>query len=163
MRWRTPTTTTIDLMNIGAAAKASGISAKMIRHYESIGLIAKVGRSDAGYRRYGSEDVARLRFIRHARDAGFSTPDIARLLSLWRDDGRTSAEVKRLAQRHLQELHERIGELHAIAGALAHLVEHCQGDARPSCPILDALARPDALAPRTAASPAPRRLRARGV
>lgn len=126
-------------MNIGEAARASGISARMIRHYEAIGLLPGSARSDAGYRRYGPDDLERLAFVRRARDVGFSSDDIAQLLSLWRDDARPAREVKALAGGHLEHIRRQIAELERIAGALAHLVEHCHGDDRPSCPILDAL------------------------
>lgn len=126
-------------MNIGAASKASGVSIKMIRHYESLGLVPRVTRRDSGYRDFGDADVARLAFIRRARAAGFSTAGIRELLSLWAGR-RPARDVRRLAERHLHELDARIGELRAIAETLAHLVEHCRGDDRPECPILDALA-----------------------
>jgi MerR family copper efflux transcriptional regulator len=127
-------------MNIGQAADASGVSAKMIRHYESIGVIPEPPRSDAGYRRYADADVQRLRLVRHARAVGFGTPEIKRLVSLWEDKRRPAREVKRLAQAHLEEIEGRLAELRLIAGALAHLVSHCHGDERPECPILDSLA-----------------------
>jgi len=127
-------------MNIGEAARASGVSAKMIRYYESIGLLGQVDRSPAGYRVYSGSDVHLLRFIRRARDLGFSVEGIARLVALWQDRERSSAEVKRIAYQHVGELERRIGELRAMAETLRHLAEHCHGDARPDCPILEDLA-----------------------
>jgi Cu(I)-responsive transcriptional regulator len=127
-------------MNIGQAAAASGVSAKMIRHYESIGLIA-AARSANGYRVYAERDVAVLRFIRHARDLGFPLEDVRRLLALWQDRGRASAEVKRLALAHVEALESKADSLRSMAASLRHLAAHCQGDARPDCPILDDLAR----------------------
>jgi MerR family copper efflux transcriptional regulator len=112
----------------------------MIRHYESIGVIPRPPRSEAGYRRYGHADVQRLRLLHHARAVGFGTPEIKRLISLWEDTRRPAREVKRLAQAHLDEIEARIEELRLIAGALSHLVSHCRGDERPECPILDSLA-----------------------
>lgn len=130
-------------MNIGEAARASGISARMIRHYEAIGLLPGSARTDAGYRRYGPDDLQRLAFVRRARDAGFSSGEIARLLSLWQDDARPAREVRALAAGHLERIRQQIADLGRIADALSHLVEHCHGDERPACPILDALAAPD--------------------
>ena len=127
-------------MNIGQAAAASGVSAKMIRHYESIGLIA-AARSANGYRVYAERDVAVLRFIRHARDLGFPLEDVRRLLALWQDRGRASAEVKRLALAHVEALESKADSLRNMAASLRHLAAHCHGDARPDCPILDDLAR----------------------
>ena len=127
-------------MNIGQAAAASGVSAKMIRHYESIGLIA-AARSANGFRVYAERDVAVLRFIRHARDLGFPLEDVRRLLALWQDRGRASAEVKRLALAHVEALESKADSLRSMAASLRHLADHCQGDARPDCPILDDLAR----------------------
>ena len=127
-------------MNIGDAAAASGVSAKMIRHYESIGLIA-ASRSGNGYRVYADRDVALLRFIRHARDLGFPLEGIRRLLALWQDRGRASAEVKRLALAHVDALESKADSLRTMAASLRHLAAHCHGDARPDCPILDDLAR----------------------
>lgn len=127
-------------MNIGDAAVASGVSAKMIRHYESIGLIS-TQRSGNGYRVYADRDVALLRFIRHARDLGFPLDDVRRLLALWQDRGRASAEVKRLALAHVDALETKADSLRSMAASLRHLAAHCHGDARPDCPILDDLAR----------------------
>lgn len=129
-------------MNIGEAATATGISAKMLRHYEEIGLIS-ARRSMNGYRSYGMDDIAVLRFIRHARDLGFPLSEVRRLLDLWRDRGRASAEVKRLAMSHVAALEEKARALNAMAASLRHLAAHCHGDERPDCPILDDLARKD--------------------
>ncbi|UJP04822.1 MAG: Cu(I)-responsive transcriptional regulator [Nitrosomonas sp.] len=126
-------------MNIGQAARASGVSAKMIRHYETIGLIVKAARSLSGYRHYQARDVHTLRFIRRARMAGFSTVQIKKLLSLWQDR-QPAREVKQLAAEHLIDLQARITELESIAQALTQLIEHCHGGERPECPILDNLA-----------------------
>ena len=127
-------------MNIGEAARSSGVSAKMIRHYEATGLMPRAARSLSGYRRYTDEDVHTLRFIRRARDNGFDTAAIGRLLSLWRDRRRPAREVKRLALEHVDALGRRIAELQSIAAALAHLAGTCHGGERPECPILDAFA-----------------------
>ena len=127
-------------MNIGEAAAASGVSAKMIRHYEAIGLLS-AARSANGYRVYGEREVAVLRFIRHARDLGFPLEDVRRLLGLWQDRQRASAEVKKLALAHVAALETKAGSLRAMAASLRHLATHCHGDARPDCPILEDLAR----------------------
>jgi MerR family transcriptional regulator, copper efflux regulator len=127
-------------VNIGDAAAASGVSAKMIRHYEAIGLLS-AARSANGYRVYGERDVAVLRFIRHARDLGFPLEDVRRLLTLWGDRQRASAEVKRLALAHVAALEDKARALATMADSLRHLAAHCHGDARPDCPILDDLAR----------------------
>jgi MerR family copper efflux transcriptional regulator len=126
-------------MNIGAAAQASGVSAKMIRHYESLGILPQAARSDAGYRRYTDADVARLAFVRRARAAGFSLAETGRLLALWTSDRRTARDVRALAAHHLADVRARLVELQAIADTLEHLVAHCHGDERPECPIMDAL------------------------
>ena len=123
-------------MNIGQAAAASGVSAKMIRYYESIGLLPAARRTDSGYRFYTDEDVHVLRFIRRARDLGFSLADIAELLALWRDQRRASADVKRIALEHVVALERKIAELQGMASTLRTLAAHCHGDARPDCPIL---------------------------
>jgi len=127
------------LMDIGRASKASGVSVKMIRHYEAIGLLAKVARTSANYRLYRESDVHTLRFIRRARTLGFSTDEIGNLLSLWQNKSRSSATVKKIAGQHVEELHRKIAELKAMADTLAHLAKHCHGDQRPDCPILDDL------------------------
>ena len=129
------------MMNIGQASHASGVSAKMIRHYESLGLLPKARRSDAGYRQYDDIAVHQLRFIRRARDLGFDTKEIATLLALWRNKRRSSAEVKRVALVHMKALDERIAALQSVQRTLAHLAHCCAGDDRPDCPILDDLAR----------------------
>ncbi|RBP17218.1 Cu(I)-responsive transcriptional regulator [Roseiarcus fermentans] len=128
-------------MNIGAAAAASGVTAKMIRHYESIGLARPAERRANAYRDYGERDVHDLRFIKRARRLGFSTAEIAALLALWRDSARPSREVRRIAERHVAELEARIAEMQAMAGTLRALVGACCGDERPDCPILDDLAQ----------------------
>ena len=138
-------------MNIGNAARVSGVSAKMIRHYEDIGLIPRARRTDSGYRMYMGNDVHTLRFIRQARSLGFSIKQIEELLNLWRDQRRPSSKVKALALAHVAELDERIRELEAMKQTLQELAAHCHGDDRPECPILDRLAAPSpAAAPRAA-------------
>lgn len=127
------------LVTIAQAAKLSGISAKMIRHYETIGLIKPPVRGDNRYRHYGEADLRELEFIHRARALGFSFADIRQLLSLWRDRQRSSAEVKTIAQRHIQELDQKAASLTAMSRTLKTLVETCHGDNRPSCPILEAL------------------------
>lgn len=123
-------------MNIGDAAKASGVSAKMIRYYESTGLIPAPGRTGAGYRVYSDSDVQMLRFIRRSRDLGFPVERIAELLALWRDRSRHSADVKRLAQDQIDGLERKIAEMQAMKETLQHLADACCGDHRPDCPIL---------------------------
>lgn len=139
-------------MNIGQASKASGVSAKMIRHYERVGLFPEVARSDTGYRQYASSDVETLRFIRRARDLGFPVDAIRDLLLLWQDRCRPSRQVKALAQAHIDELEEKLQELQAMKATLEHLVDHCHGDDRPECPILDTL-ESDGSLPRADARP----------
>jgi MerR family copper efflux transcriptional regulator len=126
-------------MNIGDAAKASGVSAKMIRHYESVGLFPEASRSEGGYRQYGDKEVSTLRFIRHSRDLGFSIEQIRELLGLWQNRKRPSRQVKALAQAHLAELQAKLKELQAMQATLQHLVHCCHGDDRPDCPIIDTL------------------------
>ena len=128
------------LMNIGQAATASGVSAKMIRHYEGVGLLPEAVRTDSGYRQYAPGEVNTLRFIRHSRDLGFSIEQIRQLLGLWQDRERPSREVKALAQAHMAQLDAKLQELQAVKAALAHLVACCHGDERPDCPIIDGLA-----------------------
>ncbi len=128
-------------MNIGQAASASGVSAKMIRHYEAIGLIGEAVRTASGYRVYSDHEVHTLRFIRRSRDLGFSVPQIRELLALWRDQGRASADVKRIALGHVEELRAKMVEIEAIINTLIHLAEHCHGDDRPDCPIIHELAQ----------------------
>lgn len=128
------------LFNIGRAAEASGVSTKMIRHYESVGLLPAAGRTVAGYRIYRDSEVHTLRFIRRARDLGFSMKEIGALVGLWQNRGRASGDVKKLADRHTRQLDEKIRELQAMRDTLAHLAEHCHGDDRPDCPILEDLA-----------------------
>lgn len=130
-------------MNIGAAAKASRVSAKMIRYYEQIGLIPAASRTDSGYRAYTQAEVHQLRFIRRARDLGFSVAEIGDLLNLWNDQSRQSADVKRLAQAHIAELDRRIESMQQMAATLKALIRSCAGDERPNCPILLTLEQPD--------------------
>lgn len=123
-------------MNIGEAAKKSGLTAKMIRYYESIGLLAPAGRSASGYRHYTEQDLHALAFIRRSRDFGFSLEEVGQLLALWQDRSRASADVKALATRHIDELNRKIAELSSLRDTLQDLSDHCQGDHRPDCPIL---------------------------
>ena len=134
-------------MNIGEAAKASGVSAKMIRHYESVGLFPEAARTDSGYRQYAGQEISTLRFIRHSRDLGFSIEQIRELLGLWQNRRRPSRQVKALAQAHLRELDAKLLELHAMRGALEHLVSCCAGDERPDCPIIEGLADNQSMLP----------------
>ena len=129
-------------MHIGEAARASGVSAKMIRHYESAGLLPPAQRTEAGYRVYGERELHALRFVRHARDLGFSLVQIQALLGLWQDRARPSREVKALAQAHIRELEQKAQELLAMKATLEQLVHCCHGDDRPDCPILETLANP---------------------
>lgn len=126
-------------MNIGEAAKISGINAKLIRHYESIGIIPKASRSDAGYRTYSEADVHILSFVKRARSLGFSMKEIKKLVSLWRNKSRASFEVKSLALKHVEEMETKINELQEMVKTLRHLSKNCHGDHRPDCPILDNL------------------------
>jgi len=123
-------------MNIGQAAAASGVSAKMLRYYEGIGLISEAGRTEAGYRTYGEAEVHTLRFIRRARDLGLPIERIRLLVGLWQDEHRPSAEVKRIASEHVAELRAKIAELTGMCETLEHLAAACHGDHRPECPIL---------------------------
>lgn len=129
------------LLNIGEAAAASGVSAKMIRHYEKIGLIPPAGRTFANYRIYSPASVHTLQFIKRARTLGFSMKQIAVLLDLWQDTSRNSAEVKKMAMTHVAELEKRILEMQAMSNALKQLARRCAGDDRPDCPILEDLAQ----------------------
>jgi len=126
--------------NIGEASAATGVSAKMIRHYEGVGVIPQAGRTFAGYRLYADADLHRLRFIKRSRNLGFSMKQIATLLALWSDQHRASSEVKRLAQAHAAELGEKISEMQSMQRTLLELSKHCRGNQRPECPILDDLA-----------------------
>ncbi|AYF89936.1 Cu(I)-responsive transcriptional regulator [Pseudomonas sp. JS3066] len=123
-------------MNIGQAAKKSGLTAKMIRYYEGIGLLPEAGRTDSGYRQYNSQDLHTLAFIKRSRDLGFSLEEVGRLLELWQDRQRASADVKELARDHIEALNRKISELAGLRDTLQELVDHCQGDHRPDCPIL---------------------------
>ncbi len=127
-------------MNIGQLSAASGVSANMIRHYETIGLIPKPPRSEPGYRRYQQNDVQVLSFVRRARAVGFATEEIRSLVAMWLDRCRPAREVRAIAERHLATVEARIAELKVIAATISHLVAHCHGGDRPECPILDALA-----------------------
>ena len=127
-------------MNIGEASSASGVSAKMIRYYESIGLIEPPGRTQSNYRVYGADDVHTLRFIKRARTLGFSVEETAKLLELWRDKTRASADVKAVATQHIDELETKIAELQGMVRTLKHLADCCGGNDRPNCPILEDLA-----------------------
>lgn len=128
-------------MNIGEAAKTSGVNVKLIRHYESIGVVPKVSRTDAGYRVYSENDVHILTFVRRARSLGFSMKEIKKLVSLWRNKTRASAEVKQLALQHVKELDLKISELEAMSKTLKQLAKTCHGDGRPDCPILEDLSK----------------------
>lgn len=127
-------------VNIGEAARLSGVSAKMVRHYESLGLLPRVGRTDSGYRQYSEAEVHTLRFIKRARELGFSMEEIGELVGLWQNRRRTSAGVKRVAQKHADELAQRIEAMLSMQRTLHHLIHCCHGDDRPDCPILDDLA-----------------------
>ena len=123
-------------MNIGQASKASGVTTKMIRYYDEIGLVRPSARTDSNYREYDEREINELRFIRRARSLGFSMPEITQLLSLWRDRERPSREVKAIAEKHVNELDARIAEMQTMADTLRHLSHCCAGDDRPNCPIL---------------------------
>jgi MerR family copper efflux transcriptional regulator len=144
------------MLNIGQASAASGVSAKMIRHYEEAGLLPAAQRTESGYRQYRDADVQTLRFIRHSRDLGFSIPEITQLVSLWQDRSRPSREVKALAKTHIRELEEKAQELLAMKSALEHLVHCCRGDDRPDCPIIDTLASEGAIVPAASKRGGPR-------
>jgi MerR family gold-responsive transcriptional activator of gol and ges genes len=128
-------------MNIGKAARVSGVNAKLIRHYESIGIIPKAQRTDSGYRVYSENEVHILTFVKRARSLGFSMAEIKRLVGLWRNKSRASAEVKSLALNHIQVLETKISELEHMAKTLRQLARSCRGDDRPSCPILEDFAK----------------------
>jgi MerR family copper efflux transcriptional regulator len=130
-------------MNIGQAAQASGVTAKMIRYYEAIGLIAQANRTDAGYRQYAESEVQTLRFIKRSRDLGFSIERIRTLLGLWENRTRQSADVKKLARQYIEELDQDIAKLRSIRDQVQRLADCCHGDAGPECPIIDDLAKPD--------------------
>ena len=136
----TDTLTASGPLNIGQASARSGVSAKMIRHYESLGLLPVVARTDAGYRQYGEREVHTLRFIHRARTLGFSMAEIAELLKLWQNKRRASADVKRIALAHVADLEQRIAEMQSMKQTLTHLAHCCQGNSRPDCPILTELA-----------------------
>lgn len=130
----------MEMMNIGDAAKASGVSAKMIRHYEEVGLLPTAERSESGYRLYRDADVHTLRFIRQARDLGFAIPVIGELVGLWQNRRRSSRVVKAVAQAHIEELEQKAKDILAMKATLEHLVYCCNGDDRPECPIIEGLA-----------------------
>lgn len=127
-------------MNIGEAAKESGVAAKTIRYYEGVGLIPAAGRTGSGYRAYTARDVETLKFVAHARSLGFSIKEVGELLALWHDRERASAEVKRIAAGHVAQVERKIEELQAIRTTLLGLIACCHGDDRPDCPILEELA-----------------------
>lgn len=127
-------------VHIGAAAQRSGVSAKMVRHYESLGLLPPVSRTDSGYRLYSDADIHALQFIKRSRDLGFSMAEIAELMGLWHNRRRASASVQRIARKHAENLARRIEQLQAMQRTLQHLIHCCHGDERPECPILDDLA-----------------------
>lgn len=129
------------LMDIGRAAKESGVSVKMIRYYEAIGLLPKAARTQAYYRVYGPNDVHVLRFIKRARTLGVSMEDTKELVGLWKNKSRSSAAVKKIAAKHIDDLKRKVAELNSMAGTLEHLAKHCHGDHRPECPILEDLAK----------------------
>jgi Cu(I)-responsive transcriptional regulator len=126
---------------IGRAAKVSGVSVKMIRHYETIGLLPKPARTAANYRVYDANDVHTLRFIKRARTLGFSIDDIKELVGLWKNRSRSSASVKKIAGKHIDGLKRKIADLKTMVDTLEHLSQHCHGDHRPACPILEDLAK----------------------
>lgn len=128
------------MMNIGEAAKASGVNVKLIRHYESIGIIPKASRTEAGYRIYSAKDINILTFVKHARGLGFPMKEIKKLVNLWHNKSRASSEVKALANSHIKGMEQKIIELQEMVKTLKHLARHCHGDDRPDCPILDGLA-----------------------
>jgi len=127
-------------MNIGTAAKQSGITAKTIRYYESVGLLPEPIRAANGYRHYREKDLQTLRFIHRARKLGFTIKDIRDLLGLWHDKERASADVREVAKRHVAEIEQRLEEMESVRQTLMHLIHECHGDGRPDCPILEDLA-----------------------
>jgi MerR family transcriptional regulator, copper efflux regulator len=127
-------------VNIGDAARLSGVSAKMVRHYESVGLLRPVARTDSGYRQYSEAEVHTLRFIKRSRDLGFSMEEIGELVGLWQNRRRASASVRRIAQKHADDLATRIAAMQEMQKTLQHLIHCCHGDERPECPILEDLA-----------------------
>ena len=127
-------------MNIGELAKLTEVNAKMIRRYEEEGIIPRAGRSQSGYRQYTDKDVHNLRFVKRARELGFSMKDIKELLGLWKNKSRTSAQVKTVAHKHIHELQNKLSEIQTMLSTLQHLVKNCHGDQRPDCPILEELA-----------------------
>ena len=139
----TPSSTQQWPVAIGEAARRAGVSARMLRHYESLGLLPQVARSDSGYRQYSAADVHVLRFIRRSRDLGFSIEEITTLLGLWQDQQRASGSVKQIAQSHIDSLARRIAAMQSMQRSLQSLVQCCHGDDRPDCPILDDLAAAD--------------------
>ena len=134
-------------MNIGEAAKASGVNAKLIRHYESIGIIPRASQSDSGYRMYSDNDVHILAFVRRARSLGFSMADIKKLVGLWRNRTRKSSDVKNLTQAHIKNLEDKICDLQSMRATLVDLAKNCHGDERPTCPILEDLSDQNKAAP----------------
>lgn len=126
-------------MNIGEVAQFSGVNSKMIRRYEELGIIPKAGRSFAGYRQYSEKDVHILKFVKRARELGFSMKDVKQLLSLWRNKNRSSAQVKNITHKHVLELEKKLLEIQTMLSTLKHLEKNCHGDQRPDCPILDDL------------------------
>lgn len=150
-------------MNIGEAATLAGVSAKMVRHYESLGLLPKVRRTESGYRVYTEREVHTLRFIKRSRDLGFSMAQIAELVKLWQDGKRPSSRVKKVASAHVEELDRKIKEMESMRKTLRHLIHCCRGDDRPDCPILEDLEGLSGTAEQPArahAHPAPARKRA---
>lgn len=126
-------------MNIGAASELSEVNSKMIRRYEELGIIPKAGRNPSGYRTYSENDVHILRFVKSARELGFSMKDVKQLVSLWKNKSRSSSQVKSIATRHINELEKKLNEIQSMLSTLKNLTDHCHGDQRPDCPILDGL------------------------
>jgi MerR family copper efflux transcriptional regulator len=136
-------TSTVDHFNIGEAARRSDVSAKMARHYESLGLLPAVQRSDAGYRQYSDKEVHTLRFIKRSRNLGFNMSEISELLKLWQNQKRSSQDVRQIAVKHVEDLNQRITEMTAMKRTLENLIDCCHGNNRPDCPILDELGQVD--------------------